>query len=166
MVALAKLIFICSVLLFKAPTGLPALLIRLSFFSNAIGVGWIMSDERFMSNVKFIDFLKLRAEIGSVGYEAYTSPYYYNTALTSNTGGGKFGPVNTGYWFGSTTDATGYQTFPSRTGNPDFTWETRREKSIGVEALLFKHKLSLEVNYYNNLRDGQIIQLSLQFYLT
>ena len=126
----------------------------------AIGVGWIMSDERFMSNVKFIDFLKLRAEIGSVGYEAYTSPYYYNTALTSNTGGGKFGPANTGYWFGSTTDATGYQTFPSRTGNPDLTWETRREKSIGVEALLFKHKLSLEVNYYNNLRDGQIIQLS------
>lgn len=126
----------------------------------AIGIGWVISDEKFMSNLKFIDFLKLRGETGRVGYDANTSPYLYDTVLTYNTSGTKFGPAPTGYWFGSAEDKTQYQTFPSRTGNPDLTWETRKEISAGIEALMFKRKLSVEVNYYNNLRDGIITQLS------
>ncbi|MEI7423289.1 MAG: SusC/RagA family TonB-linked outer membrane protein [Prolixibacteraceae bacterium] len=126
----------------------------------AIGVGWVVSEEKFMSKYQFVDFLKVRAEIGSVGYEANTAPYYYNSVITYNTSGTKFGPAPTGYWFGSAEDKTQYQTYPSRTGNPDITWETRKEMSAGIEAILFKRKLSVEVNYYNNLRDGMITQLS------
>ena len=126
----------------------------------AIGMGWVLSEEKFMSKLKFLDYLKVRAEIGSVGYEANTSPYYYNSVITYNTSGTKFGPAPTGYWFGLAEDKTQYQTYPSRTGNPDITWETRKEKSAGIEAILFKQKLSVEVNYYNNLRDGMITQLS------
>ncbi len=126
----------------------------------AVGVSWVISDEKFMSGVKCIDFLKLRAQAGQLGYEGYTSPYYYNSVITYNTSGTKFGPAPTGYWFGSAEDKTQYQTYPSRTGNPNITWETRKEVSVGLDALFFKQKLSLEVNYYNNLRDGQITQLS------
>ncbi|MDP4290551.1 MAG: SusC/RagA family TonB-linked outer membrane protein [Bacteroidota bacterium] len=126
----------------------------------AVGLGWVVSDEKFMSGLKFIDFLKVRADVGKLGYEAYTSPYYYNTVYTYNTSGTKFGPAPTGYWFGSSEDKTQYQTYESRTGNPDLTWETRDEFSVGIEGLLLKHKLSFEVNYYNNLRDGIITQLS------
>ena len=126
----------------------------------AVGLGWVVSEEKFMSKLKFIDFLKLRAEAGQLGYEGYTSPFYYNSVISYNTSGTKFGPAPTGYWFGSSEDKTQYQTYPSRTGNPDITWETRKEISAGVDALLFKRKLSIEVNYYNNLRDGQITQLS------
>ena len=126
----------------------------------AIGIGWIVSEEKFMSNLKFIDYLKLRGETGRVGYEANTSPYYYNTVLTYNTSGTKFGPAPTGYWFGQSEDKSQYQTYSSRTGNPDLTWETRKEISAGIEAMMFKRKLSVEVNYYNNLRDGIITQLS------
>ncbi len=50
--------------------------------------------------------------------------------------------------------------YPSRIGNPDLTWEKRKEFSIGIDALMFNHKLSFEVNYYNNLRDGKITQLT------
>ncbi len=126
----------------------------------AVGLGWIVSEEKFMSKLKFVNFLKLRAEAGELGYEGNTSPFYYNSVITYNTSGTKFGPAPTGYWFGSAEDKTQYQTYPSRTGNPDITWETRKEMNAGVEALLFKQKLSLEVNYYNNLRDGMITQLS------
>ena len=126
----------------------------------AIGIGWVVSEEKFMSKLKFIDYLKLRGETGRVGFDANTSPYYYNTVLTYNTSGTKFGPAPTGYWFGLSEDKTQYQTFPSRQGNPDLTWETRKEISAGIEALMFKRKLSVEVNYYNNLRDGIITQLS------
>lgn len=126
----------------------------------AVGVGWVLSEEKFMSGLKFINYLKLRAETGSVGYEAYTSPYYYNTVYSYNTSGTKFGPAPTTYWFGSAEDKTQFQTYPSRTGNPDLTWETRKEVNAGLEAILFNKKLSVEVNYYNHLRDGQITQLS------
>jgi hypothetical protein len=44
-------------------------------------------------------------------------------------------------------------------GNPNLTWEKRKELSAGIDALLFDHKLSFELNYFNNLRDGQIVQL-------
>jgi len=126
----------------------------------AVGLGWVVSEEKFMSKLKFIDFLKLRAEAGELGYEGNTSPFYYNSVIAYNTSGTKFGPAPTGYWFGLSEDKTQYQTSPSRTGNPDITWETRKEISAGIEALMFKQRLSIEVNYYNNLRDGQITQLS------
>lgn len=126
----------------------------------AVGLGWVISEENFMSKIKFIDYLKLRAETGVLGYENFTSPYYYKDVISYNTSGMKFGPAPTGYWFGTSEDKTQYQTFPSRSANPDLTWEKRKEFSAGIDALIFKKKLSLEVTYYNNLRDGQITQLS------
>jgi TonB-linked SusC/RagA family outer membrane protein len=126
----------------------------------AVGLSWVISDEKFLSKQKVFDIIKLHAEAGELGYEANTSPYYYNTVLTYNTSGTKFGPAPTGYWFGSSEDKTQYQTYPSRTGNPALTWETRKEMSVGLDLLMLKRKLSVEVNYYNNLRDGQITQLT------
>jgi TonB-linked SusC/RagA family outer membrane protein len=126
----------------------------------AVGLGYVISDESFLKKVKFLDFLKLRAEVGENGYEAYTSPFYYNTVFSYNTSGTKFGPAPTTYWFGSSEDKTQYQTSPSRIGNPDLTWETRKEYSVGMEALMFKKRLSVDVSYYNNLRNGIITQIS------
>jgi len=126
----------------------------------AVGLGWVISDENFMKNVRIFDFLKLRAEVGENGYEGYTSPFYYNSVYTYNTSGTKFGPSPVANWFGNAEDKTQYQSFPSRIGNPDLTWETRKEYSFGLEGLLFHKKLSFEVSYYNNLRDGQITQLN------
>jgi TonB-linked SusC/RagA family outer membrane protein len=126
----------------------------------AVGLGYVISDESFLKGVKFLDFLKVRAEVGENGYEAYVPPYYYNTVFTYNTSGTKFGPAPTTYWFGSSEDKSQYQTFPSRIGNPDLTWETRKEYSVGLEALMFKKKLSVDVSYYNNLRDGIVTQIS------
>lgn len=126
----------------------------------SIGASWVLSEEKFMSNVKFIDYLKLHADYGKLGYENFTSPYLYNTVYTYNTSGTKFGPAPTGYWFGSSEDKTQYQAYPSRMGNPDLTWETRKEFGVGLNAVMFNHKLEVELNYYNNERDGIITQLS------
>lgn len=126
----------------------------------SVGLAWVVSEENFMSNLKFINYLKLHADAGKLGYESFTSPYLYNTVYSYNTSGSKFGPAPTGYWFGSSEDKTYYQTYPSRTGNPNLTWETRKEYSVGMDASLFNNTLSLEVNYYNNTREGIITQLS------
>ena len=126
----------------------------------AVGLGYVISDESFLKKVKFLDYLKFRAEVGENGYEAYTNPFYYNSVFAYNTSGTKFGPAPTTYWFGSSEDKTQYQSYPTRIGNPDLTWETRKEFSVGMEALLFKKRLSVDVSYYNNLRDGIITQIS------
>ena len=125
----------------------------------SIGASWIISDEGFMSNLKFINFLKLRAEAGILGYDNFMSPYRYRDNWTSTTGS-QFGPYTSNRWFGATNQTVVYTAYPNRVGNPDLTWEKRKEYSIGIDGLLFNQKLSIEVTYYNNLRDGVITQIS------
>ena len=126
----------------------------------AAGFGWVISDESFMSKIKGINYLKLRAEAGINGYESFLPPFYDLDRWGVNTSGAAFGPYSTNQWFGSNTDNTVYRTSPSRIGNPDLTWEKRKEISIGLDALLLNRKLSVEINYFNNLRDGIVSQLA------
>jgi len=125
----------------------------------AIGVSWVISDENFMSDLKFLNYLKLRSEAGILGYENFMSPFLYRDNYSRGTGAA-FGPYTTGQWFGTTPETNPYTTSLSRTGNSALTWEKRKEFSIGFDGLMFDNKLSFEATYYNNLRDGEIIQVS------
>ncbi|WP_266362967.1 SusC/RagA family TonB-linked outer membrane protein [Tellurirhabdus rosea] len=126
----------------------------------AVGLGWVLSEEPFMQKIKGIDYLKLRAEGGVLGFESFLTPFLYLDRWGVNTSGSAFGPYSTGQWFGSNTDNSVYRTTPSRIGNPDLTWETRKEFSVGLDALVLNRKLSLELTYFNNLRDGIVSQLA------
>lgn len=127
----------------------------------SIGASWVISEENFMSTQKIINYLKLRAESGILGYEGFIDKDYYRYYQDnwSRSTGSKFGPFSTNQWFGSTSESSPYTTTLSRMGNPVLTWEKRKEFSVGLDALMFDQKLSLEVTYYNNLRDGQITQV-------
>jgi len=131
---------------------------RNGLFPSA-GAAWIISDESFMSNLKFINYLKLRAEAGILGYESWLTPHYNLDNFTSTTGS-NFGPYSVGKWFGPDNETSPYIAYPNRIGNPDLTWEKRKEISIGMDGLLFNNRLLFEVGYYNNLRSGQIVQLA------
>lgn len=130
----------------------------------SVGASWIVSEENFLKNLKFLDFLKLRANAGILGYESFIGQIYYRSDWNTDRSGSVFGPYSsTTKWFGSNNDVNVYRTSANRTGNPGLTWETRKEISVGLDALLFNQKLSLEMTYYNNLRDGQIEQLDNSF---
>lgn len=128
----------------------------------SVGASWVISEESFMSGIKFIDYLKLRFDAGILGYENFSGQPYFRSNWSTNTSGSAFGPYSnsTNQWFGSTTDASVYRTNTNRIGNPDLSWEKRKEFSAGLDALLFNQKLSFEMTYYNNLRDGEITQLT------
>ncbi|MCE7043214.1 SusC/RagA family TonB-linked outer membrane protein [Dyadobacter sp. CY312] len=132
---------------------------RYAMFPSA-GLGWVVSEENFMKGVKAVNYLKLRVEGGVLGYESFLPPFYDLDRWGVNSTGVAFGPFTTNQWFGSNTDNSVYRTTPARIGNPDLTWEKRKELSIGLDALLFNRKLSVEVNYFNNLRDGMVSQLA------
>ena len=131
-----------------------------NFLSPTVGASWIISEEGFMKGAKFINYLKLRAEAGILGYESFSSPFAYRDRYNYNTSGSAFGPHSTNQWFGSSTDNQVYRTSPNRTGNPLLDWEKRREFSVGLDALMLGEKLSLEVNYYDNVRDGMVSTLT------
>lgn len=124
----------------------------------SIGVSWSISEESFMSNINFIDYLKLRLETGILGIESFRAPYY-DLSSWSYTTGSVFGPYPANTWFGTNQELTVYRNYPGRIGNPDLTWEKTKEFSAGVDALLFNQSLSLEISYFNNLSKGLVSQL-------
>lgn len=124
----------------------------------SIGAGWVLSEEKFMKHVDFINYLKLRAEIGILGYDNFQAPFYYRDNYTTTISGG-FGP-STSSWLGSATDSNAPRTSLARTGNPDLNWEKRKELNAGIDAAMFSNKLSIELTYYNQLRDGIISQVT------
>jgi TonB-linked SusC/RagA family outer membrane protein len=125
----------------------------------SIGASWVISEESFMSGMSFLNYLKLRGQAGILGNENYTSPFYYVDRWSINTSGTLFGAYTSGQWFGSTTDASNPRSSIQRIGNPDLTWETSKDFSLGFDALMLNEKLSMDLTWYNNIRDGQIDQV-------
>lgn len=115
------------------------------FTYPAVSIGWNLSNETFMRNIKWINNLKLRAGWG-VSSNQTIAPYTTIGSLSSNF-----------YNYGSGTSAnvnyvSGYliNTLP----NPALTWESTRGYNIGMDFSLFNDRLSGSVEYYNvNTRD-------------
>lgn len=130
----------------------------------SVGASWVISEEDFMKSASFIDYLKLRAEVGVLGYDNFQAPFYYRDNYTTATSGG-FGPSTSVPWLTATGSTVTPETSVPRTtiarfGNPDLGWEKRREFNVGFDASMFSNKLKFEFSYYNQLRDGIISQVS------
>ena len=93
-----------------------------------------MSQEDFLSDVSWIDNLKIRASYGTSGNDQ-VGLYDYFTNFSSWNYDGK--PGNALY----------------RPGNEDLTWETSKSTTIGVDFVLFQQRLSGSFEYYNRDTD-------------
>lgn len=104
-----------------------------------IAVGWNMSNEEFLSNVSWLDMLKLRAGWGKVGNQG-VAPYQTQGLLG-----------RTVYAWDSS-PAFGYR--PATIGNSDLRWESSATANFGVDFSLFRGRLqgSLEL-YQTNTTD-------------
>ena len=132
---------------------------RFNLFPS-FGANWVVSDEGFMSNLRFINFLKIRAQYGVIGNETFLFPHYDETRFSQDGSGSAFGSYSSSQWFGSTQETGVRRTSLQRVGNQDLTWERRKEFNVGFDALLFDHKLSLDVTFWRWTNDGVIAQLS------
>lgn len=101
----------------------------------AVGAAWELTKESFMDNVKFFDFLKLKASWGVLGNQAVNRNYpYYPNLLTGSTA------------------VFGNSIFPSYTleyePERNLKWESLEAQEIGVEFNAFKNKLHMEIAYF------------------
>lgn len=107
----------------------------------ALSVGWVTSQEAFMQDTQdWLTHLKFRASWGQNGSTASLGGYRWNVSIGS-TGHLAVGDNNNFYY------VNGYS--PSATGNDQLKWETSEQTNIGVDARLFKNRLSLSADYFN-----------------
>ena len=116
----------------------------------AVGAGWIISDENFMSKTKnVISFLKLR---GSYGITGDQSPDFYapwNQYTVSGTYNGGIA-IQPDYNNGLTKN--------------NLTWSRLYQKDVGVDARLFNNKINLTVDLYDKLSKGGFYDFKLPFF--
>ncbi|MFY0628356.1 MAG: SusC/RagA family TonB-linked outer membrane protein [Reichenbachiella sp.] len=118
----------------------------------AFGLGWVVSNEGFLSSSDVVNYLKVKASYGIMGYDGSFGHFAYNDAY-AYTGGVRFGPTNNSVK--STLDLT-------RSGNPNIGFEKSTEYNIGVEATLFK-KLTLDANAFYVYRSDIPMYLGSQY---
>jgi TonB-linked SusC/RagA family outer membrane protein len=113
-----------------------------------VAVGWLISQENFMENVKFVNSLKLRAGYGINGNQ--TSRYTSIARVDANT--------SYVYGDGGTT-AFGQQV--ASLGNDDLQWERTKGLNLGVDFALLGNRLNGSLDYYQNKTDDLLYSISI-----
>ncbi len=121
---------------------------RWGFFPS-IALGWIVSNEKFLENVTFIDNLKFKGSYGVVGNDRIGNEndrffYLSNVNLNDNNRG-----LTTGLDFDEFQSGVSI----SRYGNDQITWETGSKSNVGIELGLF-NKITLEADYFTETRSN------------
>jgi len=120
----------------------------------AVSAAWRISQEPFMSNVVWLNDLKLRAGWGELGNEevpAYAFLSLINTAPRYAWGNN---PENIGYGYGNSA-ATVYG-LP----NPELLWERTATLNIGFDSRLFD-ALDFSFEYYDKVTEGLLQQITI-----
>ena len=126
----------------------------------SLGLGWVVSGEDFLKGSGWLNYLKLRAQAGTIGYNTFGSLDLFEDEYVKEKGV-NFGPASTDFeWIGGATKYQSYMTTLLRLGNKNLTWEKRKELVAGVEAKFFGNRLSIDAGYFRNLRDGIITNTS------
>lgn len=119
----------------------------------AVGFGWNIINESYISFPEVITDLKLRGSWGIVGNDKINYLAAYNTV--GNNLNAVFG-INEEVYFGQSDNSF---------GNPDLHWEEVEQFDIGLEASFFKSRLTSEFDIYRRDTEGILVGLPLPDYL-
>lgn len=106
----------------------------------SVGASWIISKEKFMQNLKWLNYLKLRAAYGSVGNNQAASEYAYLTLYDWST--------------------LGYL-IPTQNGNPDLKWEATKTLDVALEGSLFDDRFTFSIGYFDKRNSDLIYSVTL-----
>lgn len=103
----------------------------------SISLGWNISEESFMENVPYVDYLKLRFGWGRNGSDNIENFAYISTLSSFYR-----------YTFGD--EPVIYPgSAPERIANPELKWETTEQINLGFNMSALKNRFSLVVDLYN-----------------
>ncbi len=115
----------------------------------AFGLGWDISKEDFLSQVSWLNKLKLRGVYGETGN---SSPGYFawRQQYTNDINNGLYYNHGSAYaiWYSQASNGIGEVN--NSLANPNISWERAHKLNVGVDASFFKNRLSVTADYYHD----------------
>lgn len=105
----------------------------------SLSLGWVVSQESFLKDNKYINYLKLRGSYGKTGNSAGVGPYAARTLYS----GGLYAALN------------GFSS--SQLGNADLRWESQKKTDIGLNISVLNSRITIDADYFNNNIDNLIL---------
>lgn len=102
----------------------------------SVGLGWVLSNESFLSSYKFIETLKFRTSWGRVGNDRVPSDAFTVTVTP-----------NLAYPFGGGIATPGSAI--TQIKDPNLKWETTEEFDLGLDFSLWNGKIFGEIGFYD-----------------
>ena len=119
----------------------------------SVGAAWVLSEESFLKNQKWIDFQKLRASWGKLGNDQVAASDGFASISTGNSASGVFGNA----------------TIPGYQNNTYFSWlkwEVVEEWNAGINFITLNNRLNIDVDYYHRMTNNAVIAPLLPFSTT
>ncbi|NEN23756.1 SusC/RagA family TonB-linked outer membrane protein [Cryomorpha ignava] len=117
---------------------------RFGFFPSA-SVGWVLTEETFMTNIKNVSFLKLRSGWGITGNAAIPNYQQYGLAQTASNG---YNNEDFRYL--------------SVAANPNLQWETSSTVDFGIEAGFFEDRITTSLSFYHKSTTNVLLNITPQ----
>lgn len=115
-------------------------------FANfgAVGAAWIISNENFLKDSKWLSFAKLRGSLGTAGSDnigdyQFLDNYTTSTLIYNNVTG----------------------LLPARLFNPDYSWEKTTKLETALELGFFKNRFNFTGAWYRNRSSNQLVGIQL-----
>lgn len=123
---------------------------RWGYFPS-LSAAWRLSSESFMQDFNWLDDLKLRGGWGQTGNQSGVGDYAYLQRYN----------ISRQAWFEEgKTDALPLIT-QANLRTPDLTWETTSQRNIGIDATLFKDRLTIAMDAYYKYTTDMLMYVSL-----
>ena len=116
----------------------------------SVGAAWVLSQENFLKNQKWIDMLKVRASWGKLGNDHVAASDGFNSVSSGNKYSGVFG--NT--------------TLPGYENSNYFSWlkwEVVEEWNAGFNFITLGNRLNVDVDYFHRMTNNAVISPLLPF---
>ena len=114
----------------------------------AVGAAWTISNEKWLSDVKWLDNLKLKVSWGKNGAQTI-APYGTLSQVSMAKKGG------IGFFYGGNVN---YGQAISVLGNPELGWQTTTSWNAGFETDLWNRRIHFELNFYKSKTTDQIFE--------
>lgn len=122
---------------------------RWGFFPS-VSAGWVLTEEKWARDSRWLDFFKFRASWGQVGNKNIGNYMYTAPISTSNHG------YNFGTGIGSTAEQLG--SIQTRLANLDVKWETSEQLDFGFDARLAGNRLDVSVDWYRKVTRDWLVE--------
>lgn len=113
----------------------------------SVSVGYIMTNHSYMQGIPGLNYLKLRGSWGQNGNENIASYQYLSTLSYDEAE----------YFFGQDKTFRHLGAYPARVPNPDITWETSEQTSLGFDANFLNNKLQFNFDWYQKITKDWLV---------